>query len=68
MPVATELKPTTSETCDGCGIGTQAVFAVKLSAGGKLTLCRHHAVKGGFVHPDTKTYLHDDARSKGSDH
>jgi hypothetical protein len=68
IPIVEALKPTTRETCDGCGTGTQALFRVSLPGGGQLTLCAHHAVKGGFVHPHTKTYLHDDNRSKGSDH
>jgi hypothetical protein len=67
-PLVEDLPPTTSEACDGCGEGTQALFTVVLTSGGLLTLCRHHAVKFGYVPADQVTYLHNDNRAKGSDH
>jgi hypothetical protein len=67
-PLTEALLPTTTETCDGCGPGTQALFTVILPSGTLLTLCRHHAIEGKFVHPEHLTYLHKENRSKGSDH
>lgn len=69
------LQPTSTETCDRCGIGTQAIFAVVVSPlYDPLTLCWHHATTNPRVGPkyvdflNTQTYLHNDQRSKGDDH
>jgi hypothetical protein len=54
------------ETCDRCGgAALWRVVFVK----GELLFCGHHAVKNGFVSPDTSHAAYqNENKSKGSDH
>jgi hypothetical protein len=73
-PLTQELLPTTKETCDRCGPGTQALFTILLPTGAMLTLCWHCATTNPKAGPSyvnaltAHTYLHDEEKKKGSDH